>query len=44
MYEDGKPIHYLKALRQKLNAYNVVFQPRTLEEIYDQILNNNVVA
>lgn len=44
IYDNGKKIHYLSALKQKLILHHVTPHPLTDEQIYDQILNNNVVA
>lgn len=42
--ENGISINYIDDLKRKLLKYNVKFRKRSNEEIYDQILNNNVQA
>src|SRR5699024_6548714 len=41
---DGKKLSYLDVLKIELAKYHVPMKPRSLEEIYDQILDNNVEA
>lgn len=42
--EEGEEIDYLKDLERQLARRNVKFKNRTNEEIYDQILDNNMAA
>lgn len=42
--KNGETIDYLEDLEQKLKEHHVPFKKRTKEEIYDQILNNNLCA
>lgn len=42
--ENGKIIDYLDDLKRQLIEHGVTFKKRSLEEIYDQILDNNVHA
>ena len=41
---DGKKLSYLDILKIELAKYHVPMKPRSLEEIYNQILDNNVEA
>lgn len=40
--ENQSGLNYIEELKKKLEKYGAIFKKKTLEEIYDQILDNNI--